>query len=62
MKSVRGPITFDIFVKDILLRNGEEGFKPLGSVEEFIQGFQVFDKDNSGLISSGELRYGLFYL
>jgi Ca2+-binding EF-hand superfamily protein len=42
-----------------LYRNGEAGFKPQGTAQEFIQGFHVFDKDNSGLISSGELRYVL---
>ena len=34
------------------------GFAPLGTVEEFVEGFQVFDKDRTGYISAGELRYG----
>ncbi|KAI8328982.1 HAD-like domain-containing protein [Chlamydoabsidia padenii] len=36
-----------------------DGFKPAGSSQEFIQGFQVFDKDGDGYISAGELRYVL---
>ncbi|CAJ0901341.1 3466_t:CDS:2, partial [Entrophospora sp. SA101] len=35
------------------------GFAPLGTFEEFIEGFQVFDKDRTGYISAGELRYVL---
>lgn len=53
------PISFDRFVADILNRNDGQGFKPHGTIEEFIQGFQVFDKDGNGIISSGELRYVL---
>ncbi|ODV66331.1 EF-hand protein [Hyphopichia burtonii NRRL Y-1933] len=33
------------------------GFKPLGHPEEYIKGFQVFDKENTGYIGVGELRY-----
>jgi Ca2+-binding EF-hand superfamily protein len=51
-------ITFDYFVNDILKRNNGAGFKPQGTLEEFVQGFQVFDKDGNGFISAGELRYG----
>ncbi|KAI8142390.1 EF-hand protein [Fennellomyces sp. T-0311] len=36
-----------------------DGFKPAGSSQEFIQGFQVFDKEGDGYISAGELRYVL---
>ena len=35
-----------------------DGFKPAGTSQEFIQGFQVFDKEGDGYISAGELRYG----
>ncbi|PWZ01025.1 putative myosin regulatory light chain cdc4 [Testicularia cyperi] len=35
------------------------GFKPAGSPEEFIRGFQVFDKEGNGFIGAGELRYVL---
>lgn len=38
-----------------------DGFKPAGSSQEFIQGFQVFDKEGDGYISAGELRYGKMY-
>lgn len=37
-----------------------DGFKPAGTSQEFIQGFQVFDKEGDGYISAGELRYGLY--
>lgn len=36
-----------------------DGFKPAGTSQEFIQGFQVFDKEGDGTISAGELRYVL---
>lgn len=48
-------VDFQTFLS-ILQRPG--GFKPAGEVEEFVQAFQVFDKDNTGYISVGELRYG----
>ena len=32
------------------------------AVEEFIRGFQVFDKDGNGVIGAGELRYVLTQL
>lgn len=32
------------------------------SVEEFIRGFQVFDKEGNGYIGAGELRYVLTQL
>ncbi|KAJ3355291.1 hypothetical protein GGF32_002070 [Allomyces javanicus] len=50
------PISFDLF-KDILSR--PDGFKAAGTIEEFCQGFAVFDKEGAGFISSGELRYVL---
>ncbi|KAI3662376.1 hypothetical protein MP638_004900 [Amoeboaphelidium occidentale] len=59
VSSLKGPVTFDLFVNDILNRNGGQGFKPQTSVEEFVQGFQVFDKDGNGFIPVGELRYVL---
>lgn len=34
-----------------------DGFKPLGLPEDYIKGFQVFDKDQTGYIGVGELRY-----
>ena len=39
--------------------NRPNGFKPAGTPEEFIRGFQVFDKDGTGHIGVGELRYVL---
>ncbi|EDP41562.1 hypothetical protein MGL_4111 [Malassezia globosa CBS 7966] len=39
--------------------NRPNGFKPAGTPEEFIRGFQVFDKDGTGQIGVGELRYVL---
>lgn len=34
-----------------------DGFKPLGLPEDYIKGFQVFDKEQTGYIGVGELRY-----
>ncbi|KAK9900241.1 EF-hand [Cystobasidium minutum MCA 4210] len=36
-----------------------DGYKSGGSEEEFIRGFAVFDKDQTGHIGVGELRYVL---
>ncbi|KAJ9086458.1 myosin II light chain, variant 2 [Entomophthora muscae] len=51
-----GSLDFDTFLS-ILQRPG--GFKPAGEVDDFVQAFQVFDKDRTGFISVGELRYVL---
>lgn len=45
---------FDTFVKIV---NRPDGFKSLGQPEDYIRGFQVFDKDVTGEIGVGELRY-----
>lgn len=37
--------------------NRPDGFKPLGLPEDYIKGFQVFDKEQTGFIGVGELRY-----
>jgi calmodulin len=50
------PVDFDTFQK-ILNRPG--GFRPAGEPDEFVRGFQVFDKDGTGYIGVGELRYVL---
>ncbi|KAG8835474.1 hypothetical protein FRC17_003041 [Serendipita sp. 399] len=42
--------------------NRPDGFKPAGTPEEFIRGFQVFDKEGNGYIGAGELRYVLTQL
>ncbi len=34
----------------------------LAMIEEFIRGFQVFDKEGNGFIGAGELRYVLTQL
>lgn len=47
-------LDFDTYVKII---NRPDGFKPLGDPEDYIKGFQVFDKNGSGVIGVGELRY-----
>ncbi|EEB05228.1 myosin II light chain [Schizosaccharomyces japonicus yFS275] len=39
--------------------NRPHGFDMPGDPEEFVKGFQVFDKDGSGMIGVGELRYVL---
>ncbi|CCE88523.1 Piso0_002033 [Millerozyma farinosa CBS 7064] len=45
---------FDTYQKII---ERPDGFKPLGLPEDYIKGFQVFDKDQTGYIGVGELRY-----
>lgn len=49
-------ITFDTFLVALMR---PDGFKPAGNRHEFINGFKVFDKDGSGYIAQGELRYVL---
>lgn len=52
-------LEFDIdFGTFLSILTRPDGFKPAGSSQEFIQGFQVFDKEGDGYISAGELRYG----
>jgi len=50
------PVSFADYLK---IQNRPDGWKAHGTEEEFIQGFQVFDRDGNGLISGGELRYVL---
>ena len=52
-------VDFDSFQK-ILNRPG--GFRDPGEPEEYCRGFQVFDKDMTGFIGVGQLRYSMFYL
>jgi Ca2+-binding EF-hand superfamily protein len=47
-------VDFDTFVKIV---HRPDGFKSLGEPEDYIRGFQVFDKDHTGYIGVGELRY-----
>lgn len=49
-----GTVDFDSFQK-VLNRPG--GFRDPGEPEEYCRGFQVFDKDLTGFIGVGQLRY-----
>lgn len=50
-------ISFNQFVE--FVENVVPSFKfPNPTLEELVQGFQVFDKEGNGFISVGELRYG----
>lgn len=57
MKLMRGQVDFDSFSK-VLNRPG--GFRDPGEPEEYCRGFQVFDKDLTGFIGVGQLRYSMF--
>ncbi|KAJ7572652.1 myosin regulatory light chain cdc4 [Mycena floridula] len=52
-------VNYNAFLK---ILNRPDGFKPAGTPEEFIRGFQVFDKEGNGFIGAGELRYVLTQL
>ena len=43
---------------NVLNRPG--GFREPGEPEEYCRGFQVFDKDMTGVIGVGQLRYSMF--
>lgn len=49
-------VDFDSFLK-VLNRPG--GFREPGEPEEYCRGFQVFDKDMTGFIGVGQLRYSM---
>jgi len=53
-KGVGREFDFDTFMR-ILNRPG--GFRDLGEPDEYCRGFQVFDKDMTGFIGVGQLRY-----
>ena len=55
--SLDGKVGYESFLK-ILNRPG--GFREPGEVEEYCRGFQVFDKDLTGFIGVGQLRYSTF--
>ncbi|KAI5452042.1 myosin II light chain [Naganishia albida] len=42
--------------------NRPNGWRPAGTEDEFVKGFQVFDKEGRGRIGAGELRYVLTQL
>lgn len=48
-------VDFELFLR---ILNRPDGFRPPGQPEDFVRGFQVFDKDGTGLIGVGELKYG----
>jgi calmodulin len=48
-------VDFESFLK---ILNRPNGFRDPGEPQEFVRGFQVFDKDMTGFIGVGELRYG----
>ncbi|PLN85019.1 EF-hand [Aspergillus taichungensis] len=53
-KNLGGDFDFESFLK-VLNRPG--GFREPGDPEEYCRGFQVFDKDLTGFIGVGQLRY-----
>ncbi|MCJ1353192.1 MAG: hypothetical protein MMC33_003177 [Icmadophila ericetorum] len=53
-KSVGGDFDFEAFQR-VLNRPG--GFRDPGRPEEYCKGFQVFDKDMTGYIGVGQLKY-----
>jgi Ca2+-binding EF-hand superfamily protein len=50
----RQSVDFDAFSK---ILNRPNGFRDPGEPEEYCRGFQVFDKDMTGFIGVGQLRY-----
>ena len=52
-------VDFEAFQK-VLNRPG--GFRDPGEPEEYCRGFQVFDKDMTGFIGVGQLRYSMIPL
>ncbi|KAK9455498.1 hypothetical protein V1511DRAFT_521246 [Dipodascopsis uninucleata] len=53
-EQVGGDFDFDTFMQVL---NRPDGFRAPGEPEEYVRGFQVFDKDKTGFIGVGELRY-----
>ncbi|KAJ2668953.1 myosin II light chain [Coemansia sp. RSA 1085] len=52
-------LDFNQFVKIVMRPGGFNSANSESSFNEFVQAFQVFDRENSGFISAGELRYVL---
>jgi len=55
-ESVGADFDFDLFLRVL---NRPDGFRAPGQPEDFVRGFQVFDKDGTGFIGVGELKYVL---
>jgi len=53
-KQAGGDFDFDSFSK---ILNRPNGFRDPGEPEEYCRGFQVFDKNMTGFIGVGQLRY-----
>jgi Ca2+-binding EF-hand superfamily protein len=51
-------VDFDSFLK-VLNRPG--GFRDPGEPEEYCEGFKVFDKELTGEIGQGQLKYSEFH-
>jgi len=49
-------VDFDMFLRVL---NRPDGFRAPGQPEDFVRGFQVFDKEGTGYIGVGELKYGI---
>ncbi|KAK9248533.1 hypothetical protein V1506DRAFT_468355 [Lipomyces tetrasporus] len=47
-------VDFETFLQVL---NRPDGFRAPGEPEDYVRGFQVFDKDKTGFIGVGELRY-----
>lgn len=55
--------TFSVEYQEFLrILHRPDGWRPSGTEDEFIKGFQVFDKTGKGFIGVGELRYVLTQL
>ncbi|KAJ2013796.1 myosin II light chain [Coemansia sp. RSA 376] len=52
-------ISFEEFVKLAMRPGGFSSSNSEASFNEFVQAFQVFDREGNGFISAGELRYVL---
>jgi len=53
-KTAGGDFDFETFSR---ILNRPNGFRDPGSPDEYCRGFQVFDKDMTGFIGVGQLRY-----
>ncbi|KAJ9635844.1 myosin II light chain [Coniosporium apollinis] len=53
-KSVGNDFDYETFSRVL---NRKDGFRDHGLPEEYCRGFQVFDKDMTGFIGVGQLRY-----